>query len=201
MRNGNWYRVFVDSDKQKKFDLLPYAKLSKKRTILRLRTYSGGVIIPNGVANLKVKYQGKMYDLRVLVVPGSGPNLLGRDWLEKLPINISSTCNQIEWTDLDHEFAELFKPGLSTLKIATAKFYLKQNSTPRFMKARSVPLTIREKVETELERMVATSVIKSVCFSEGASRIVPVLKRNSQVRISNRLSILFCKETNIRFRI
>ena len=122
-------------------------------------------------------------NLRVLVVPGSGPNLLGRDRLEKLPINISATCNQIEWTNLNQEFAELFKPGLGTLKIATAKLYLKQNSTPLFMKARSVPLTIREKVEAELERMVATSVIKPVCFSERASPIVPVLKRNGQFRI------------------
>ena len=168
---------------RRQFDLLPYAKLSKKRTILRLRTYSGGAIIPNGVANLKVKYQGKMYDLRVLVVPGSGPNLLGGDWLEKLLIDISATCNQIEWTDLNQEIAELLKPGLGTLKIATAKLYLKQNSTPHFMKARSVPLTIREKVEVELERMVATSVIKPVCFSEWASPIVPVLKRNGQVQI------------------
>ena len=124
-----------------------------------------------------------MYDLRELVVPGSGPNLLGRDWLKKLPINISATYNQIEWTNLNQEISELFKPGLGTLKIATTKLYLKQNSTPRFMKARSVPLTIREKVEAELERMVATSVINPVCFSEWASPIVPVLKRNVQVRI------------------
>ena len=123
-----------------------------------------------------------MYDLRVLVVPGSGPNLLGRDWLEKLPINISATCNQIEWTNLNQEFAEVFKPGLGTLKIATAKLCLKQNSLPRFMKARSVPLTIREKVEAELEWMVATSIIKPVYFSVWASPIVPVLKRNGQVR-------------------
>ena len=37
-----------------------------------------------------------------------GPSLLGRDWLKKLPINIFATCNQIEWTDLNQEFAELF---------------------------------------------------------------------------------------------
>ena len=84
---------------------------------------------------------------------------------------------------MNQEFAELFKPGLGTLKIATAKLYLKQNGTPRFMKARSVPLIIREKVEAELEQMVATSVIKPVCFSEWASSIVPILKRNGQVRI------------------
>ena len=57
-----------------------------------------------------------MYDLRVLVVPGFGPNILGRDWLEKLPINISVNCDQIEWTDLNQEFSELFKPDLGTLK-------------------------------------------------------------------------------------
>ena len=51
------------------------------------------------------------------------------------------------------------------------------------MKARSVPLTIRVKVEAELEQIVATSLIKPVCFSEWASPIVPVLKRNVQVRI------------------
>ena len=72
-----------------------------------------------------------MYNLRILVVPGSGPNLLGRDWLENLPFDISANCNQIEWTDLNQEFAELFKPDLGTLKVATAKLYLKQDSTPR----------------------------------------------------------------------
>ena len=78
---------------KKQFDLLSYARLSKKRTILRLRTYSGEVIILNKFANLKVKYLGKMYDLRVLVVPGSEPSLFGRDWLEKLQFNISATWN------------------------------------------------------------------------------------------------------------
>ena len=104
--NGAQCKIEIDTRcsstliSKRQFDLLPYAKLSKKRTILRLRTYSGGVIILNGVANLKVKYQGKMYDLRVPVVPGSGPSLLGRDWLEKLAINISANANQIEWTNL-----------------------------------------------------------------------------------------------------
>ena len=53
---------------------------------LRLRTYSGEVIIPKRVAYLNVKYKGKMYNLRVLVVPGSEPNLLRRDWLESFLI-------------------------------------------------------------------------------------------------------------------
>ena len=38
-------------------------------------------------------------------------------------------------------------------------------------------------VKTQLVRIVATSVIKPVDFSEWASPIVPILKRNRQVRI------------------
>ena len=39
---------------KKQFDLLPNARLIKKGTLQRLRTYSGEVIVPNGVANLRV---------------------------------------------------------------------------------------------------------------------------------------------------
>ena len=66
-----------------------------------------------------------MYYLRVLVVPRSGPSLLGRDWLESLPIILSATRNQIKWTDLNQEFSELLKPGLGTLKNVTVKLYIK----------------------------------------------------------------------------
>ena len=95
------------------------------------------------MANLNIKYKEKMYNLKVLVVPGSGPRLLGKDWQEGLPVNLSATCNQTKWTDLNREFSELFKPGLGTLKNVTAKLYIKQNSTLCFMKARSVSLTIQ----------------------------------------------------------
>ena len=64
---------------KKDFYELLNARLSKRGIIQRLRTYSDAVIIPKGVANLNVKYKGKMYNIMVLVVPGWGPNLLGRD--------------------------------------------------------------------------------------------------------------------------
>ena len=51
------------------------------------------------------------------------------------------------------------------------------------MKARSILLSIQEKVETGLDRMITTSIIKPIYFSEWASVIVLVLKRNGQVVI------------------
>lgn len=38
-----------------------------------------------------------------------------RDWLEKLKINLSTTCNDSKWTDLEREYSELFKLSLGTL--------------------------------------------------------------------------------------
>ena len=104
----------------------------------------------------------------MFVVPGSGPSLLEK---KSLPINLSVTCNQIKWTDLNREFSQLFKPGLGTLKL-----YIKQNCTPRFMKAKSVPLMILKKVESESDRMVATSVIKPVDFFRTGFPYRPIFK-------------------------
>ncbi len=123
------------------------------------------------MANLNVKYKGKMYNLRTFVVPGSGPSLLGRNWLESLPINLFANCDQIKLTDLNQKFFELFKPGLDILKL-----YIKQNCTLRFMKAKSVPLMILKKVETEPDRMVATSVIKPVDFFRTGFPYRPIFK-------------------------
>ena len=106
-----------------------------------------------------------------------------RDWLGSLPVNLFATCNQLKWTDLYQKFSELFNLVLEALKNVTAKLYVKQNSTPRYIKAKSVPLTIRKKVKTEFDGMVASSVTKSVDFLEWTTPIIPVLKRNGHVQI------------------
>lgn len=54
-------------------------------------------------------------DLEVLLVSESGSNHMERDWLEKLKINLSTTCNDSKWTDLEGEYSELFKLSLRTL--------------------------------------------------------------------------------------
>ena len=121
---------------------------------------------------MNVRYKDKMYKLSVVVVPRSGVNLLGQNWLVKLPINLSAICNQIKWTDLEQEFSELFKPGLATLKNTTGKLHIKPNNALHFMKAEPVPLTLREKVVAELDRMVSATVIEQVSFSGWASSIL-----------------------------
>ena len=64
-----------------------------------------------------------------------------------------------------------------------AHLNLKPDAKPKFFKARVVPLAIREKVESELNRLVKIGVLEKVDYSDWASPIVPVNKPNGSVRI------------------
>ena len=52
-----------------------------------LRTYSGHIIQPLGRTLLDVYHNDTHCQLYALVVPGTGPNLLGREWLSVLQLN------------------------------------------------------------------------------------------------------------------
>ena len=54
-----------------------------------LKTYTGGPIKVHGSITVNVGYDNKMYTLDLIVVKGSGPSLLGRDWLRIIPIDWS----------------------------------------------------------------------------------------------------------------
>ena len=54
---------------------------------------------------------------------------------------------------------------------------------PKFFKPCSVPFTLRKKVEAELDRLQAMGVISPVKSSQWAALIVPVVKKDSRVRI------------------
>ena len=49
-----------------------------------LRTYSGEKLRVQGMIEVEVKYEDQVSQLPLLVVAGSGPSLLGRDWLLKI---------------------------------------------------------------------------------------------------------------------
>ena len=77
----------------------------------------------------------------------------------------------------------MFAEGLGTLKGYQAKIIVDPGATPRFCKARSVPYAMRTKVEAELDRLQEQGIIEPVTFSDWATPIVPVLKRDKSVRI------------------
>ena len=80
-------------------------------------------------------------------------------------------------------YKDLFTASLGKLEGVTAKLYVDETVQPRYCKPRPVPLAMRAKVESKLDRLQEERVIRPVEFSEWAAPIVPVLKASGDIRI------------------
>ena len=124
---------------------------------VKLRTYADKPLQNLGSISVPVKHNSQEMQLPVLVVAGNDPNLLGRDWLEKLQINWKAIDHlrgaREEVSQLCSEFAGVFQSGLGTLKVFKASIKVDKEATPVFCKARPVPYAMKPLVEKELEHL------------------------------------------------
>ena len=63
------------------------------------------------------------------------------------------------------------------------KYPVSPDAKPKFLKARTVPYILKEKIETELDRLLSQGVIEPVKFAKWAAPIVPIVKADGTVRI------------------
>ena len=68
--------------------------------------------------------------------------------------------------NLVKNYSEIFWSALGTIKSVRAKVIIEANSQLQFMKARSVPLEMKEAVEAEVDRMEEDVISKSVPYFE-----------------------------------
>ena len=127
---------------------------SLSSTNIRLQSYSKEPIPVLDRCCVNVGYKGQVAaDMPLVIVQGSGPSLLGRDWLSQI---------SLDWSEIHHVRTEslqaildrhpaVFQEGLGTLKGFKAKIYVDPNAPPKFHSARSVPYAVRDKVDQELK--------------------------------------------------
>ena len=156
-----------------------------KSTSLKLRTYTGELVRPAGVGQVDVEYEGQVLVLPVTVVKGNVPTLLGRDWLTSLRLNWADLFpaeaevrrlagNGV--SELLAEFPTVFTDKLGCLKGYKVHVPVPDSAEPKYFKARSVPYSMRARVEEELDRLEKQGVWNKVAYSRWAAPIVPVLK-------------------------
>ncbi|KAL5494324.1 hypothetical protein EMCRGX_G015631 [Ephydatia muelleri] len=158
-------------------------KLRNSRVLLR--TYTGDPISVVGEAKVAVSYNQQLSTLVLYVVKGTGPSLLGRDWLRHIKLDwktvgqVASVNRATMLDSLLKRYHEVFQGGLGTLKGVHARLQVKPNAVPKFFKARTVPFaelnskaistsSVTEEVK-QVSSSTSTSVNgpkkKPVCFS------------------------------------
>ncbi len=163
--------------------------------------YTGQSVNVLGTSKVQVKHDGLVKDLSVVVVAGSGPNLLGRSWLAELELGwekmnkIQTSSEMLQDILKKHEI--VFKEELGTLKGATAKIHVVSGAKPHFFKPRSLPFAMREKVEAELDRLIKERIIEPVKFSEWAAPVVPVLKPDGSLRLCGDYRVTVNRESSL----
>ena len=80
------------------------------------------------------------------------------------------------------KYKTVFSDQLGTVKFFTTKLVLRDDTTPKFCKARSVPYSLRAKVEVEIDRLQDTGILMKEDRSKWATPIVPIVKKDGSVR-------------------
>lgn len=151
-----------------------------------LKTYTGESLHVLGKITVPVTYQQQKIDLPLLIIEGTSPSLMGRDWLAKLKLNWQEInhlrgCEKLE--ELLERHSSVFSSKLGCFNAMKAKIYIREEVQPKFFKPRSVPYILREKVNMELDRLQQENVITPVKHSEWAAPFVPVVKQDGSIRI------------------
>ena len=170
--------------------LQPSVSLQPSNVVLK--TYTGQCIPVKGVASVDVTYNQKHFqNLNLLIVEGSGPSLLGRDWLRVIRldwkrigrVSAARGSPESQITALQGKFQEVFSDTLGTITPFKAKLSVKEDARPKFFKPRSVPYALRDKVEYELDHLERNGVLERTTYSEWAAPIVAVPKRDGRLRL------------------
>ena len=130
-------------------------------------------------------------NFKLLVVAGSGPCLLGRDWLKIVrldwrkigKVNATSVSVKSRVAALQKQYQEVFSETLGTITPFQAKLSVVPNAPPKFFKPRSVPFALCKRVENELDRLEGEGVLEKTHYSEWAAPVVAVPKPDGRLRL------------------
>ena len=139
----------------------------------------------NGEITVDVKYnEQQVKQLPLLVVSREGLSLLGRNWLHRIRVDWHNICvlsPVYNVNVLRKRFPELFKEGLRTVQGYKTRSEI--DSPPQFFRPMSVPYTLKDAIEQDLEQMVRLRVLEKMSTSKWSVPIVPVFNSDESVRM------------------
>ena len=169
----------------------------------KIVTYTGENITPCNTWEVTVTYDHQQYHLLLVVVPGLGPTLLGRNWLEVIQLswNRIHQFKAVNATpavkDIIQRYPNVFKDKLGELRNYTASLRVDLNTKPIFCKASHLPYVLWEKVDKEQDRPESLGIIEPIQYSERAAPIAAVFKTDQLIRLCGEYKMTMNKFTNL----
>lgn len=121
------------------------------RCRIKLKTFGGHVVPVLGAAKVKVEHEDITKMLAAVVVKASGASLLGRGWIKALKVDWQTVHKMKDRHDPLQELLlrhnTVFTDELGRIKGFAAKIHITSDAKPCFYKPRSVPFTMKKKVE------------------------------------------------------
>ena len=113
-----------------------------------------------------------------VVVKGSGPSLLGRNWLKKIRLDWSS-IQAVQITKPHPKLAQLLErrsavfketPGINSMTKHTASLVLQPGTRPIFRRLHAMPFAMKAKVRKELDKLEEQGIIQKVDHASWAAQ-------------------------------
>ncbi|XP_052783396.1 uncharacterized protein K02A2.6-like isoform X1 [Mya arenaria] len=189
--NSTQFKFKIDSGAQ--VNIIPYhmykslgSKIQLKHTNSKLTAYNGTSLKVHGVVSLQCLYNGKISRNEFYTVDTPSCPILGLDTC--LAMNLLKFVSAVE-PDVSYtkdqvisKYHDVFT-GLGTLP-GECDIHIKSDAIPVVHPPRRVPIAIKDRLKTELDRMVKDKVIVKVTEpSVWVNSMVTVEKPNGSLRV------------------
>ncbi|XP_055918533.1 uncharacterized protein K02A2.6-like [Eupeodes corollae] len=161
-------------------------------TTKSLQAYGGTPLRLKEELAVQVTYENSTYNMNLLVVDGSGANILRLDWFKAFSLKVQHSILQIKSNDfllnsietLCKKYGRLFSSGLGKCTSFQAHLELKEGAVPKFVRHRQIPYALLDGTKKELDRLVAEGILSWVQRTQWAAPVVVIVeKANGGIRI------------------
>lgn len=159
-----------------KFNEFGYSLKDIKPCVIRAQSFCGNYIPILGTCDMLWSYKGQNNLINFVISNDNCQSVLGKVTCEKL-----SLVKRIYTIDID-KYNDLFQ-GVGKLP-GKYKIVLENNASPSVCPVRKIPLGIRDKLKTELERMEQMGIIRKVTHpTPWVNAIVLPAKKDGSFRV------------------
>ena len=160
----------------------------------------GGHRLPTlGATDVWAQYKSIKCRLPLIVAKDVTPNLLGRNWFDKLGFfvgGINSISLDSSLQTIVSKFEKVFSDKLGTYRGPPVDLLLNPSIKPIYCRARRVPLGLLPKVEKAIDDLVEQNVFSPIENVSWGTPLVPVVKPDGSIRICADYKITLNKALN-----